>query len=256
MSDDDTNEERAVEYTDAEKRAIRFGSALARIGQSDELRKLGHQASRRGQQRAVALLVGLASDRSYSMGYIYASRLRDILRTLNIYNQANFTQDMRKDSTDPVRGRGEDGLWREDTYHGGRGSGRGLAGHWVLTEKGKKLAECYALIVDRGVEATQRSVTRSFIIKAKAISCPFCREKVTPEDRAVCSGKCGSEAHATCLAEFGRACGSCNHGGRNIEGRPDCASCGGTGRDNETTCALARTTVRCAGHYKVASVEA
>lgn len=241
-----------AEYTEDERKAIRWGSALARVGQSD-LAKLGHQSSRRGRQRAVALIFGHASMVGRGRGYIYVDKLRRILRDLGVYDQANFTQDMKKDSTDPVRGRGLDGLWEEHTYNGGRGSGRGVSGYWVLTEKGCKLAADYAAILDRGAAQVQASVKRSFVIKAKAISCPFCREKVTEDDRAICSSACGSEAHASCLTEFGRPCPYCNDNGDETEPN-DCAHCGGTRTERKVTCALSRTTVQCRGSYKRAPI--
>lgn len=239
------------ELTTREREAIRWSTALGRVADSD-LRALGHQKSRRAQQRAVALLLGHAND-----GTIRVWALRDMLETLNIYNEANFAQDMKKDST---VGRGEaEGLWTVHTY---RGSRRGLSGSWSLTTRGAALAADYARLVETVSEAAaehrvdsryrvKKSVAETFVIKPKAARCAFCREDITEEDKAVCS--CGSAVHATCLDEFAKeSCGTCRGRGTQWSGGP-CAECNGTGQSTVTklSCVLRRTTARCSGEYRI-----
>jgi hypothetical protein len=211
--------EHSEEPTSAERESLRWAEALSKVSAS-ALRALGHQDSRRGKQRAVALLLGHSNG-----GRIRAYSLRWSLSEQGIFNSANFAQDMTKDSNEPApRGRGAEGLWSCHTYR----SGRGLGGEWRLTERGSALAAEYVRLVDSAVERrievrkeVKETVKRTFVIRAKAARCAYCLETVTAEDRAVC--QCGSEVHALCLDEFGS------------DGR----------------CALRQTTARCGGRYKV-----
>lgn len=206
-------------FTTEEREAVRWAHALGRVNES-ALRALGHQNSRRAKQRAVALLLGHANS-----GEIRVWSLRRLLLDLAIYNEPNFAQDMKKDS---VEGRGADeGLWTIHTYRG-----RGLEGRWRLTKRGEELAAEYARLVDTAAEREVEkriddrkrvalSVSQTFTIRPKAARCPFCRENITDDDKAVCD--CGSAVHATCLDEF----------------------------EASDRCVLYQTTARCRGHYKV-----
>jgi hypothetical protein len=239
------------EFTEKEREAIKWSNALSRVSES-ALRNLGHQSSLRAKQRACALLLGHAS----GTGIVPLWALRELLMNLGIYNEANFTLNMTKDSTQrrdavgTTAGRGEDGLWTVHTYRSGR---RGLGGEWRLTASGTKLAAEYtALVTDAAEsEATSRldsrkrvkeSVARTFLIRPKAPRCAFCREDITAEDCARCG--CGGEVHASCLDEFNSSeCWSCPGIG--------CTRCSGTKRIVKLSCVLARTTARCRGTYTI-----
>lgn len=244
------------EYTHEEQAVIRRASALSRVAYSD-LRGLGHKNSRRGKQRAIALIIGATR----SDGRIDVDALQAALLRYDIVNEANYAQDMTKDSTDEVRGRGAEGLWTIHTHVGGW-RGRGLHGHWQLTELGAKLAADYVRLVDRAAGEVQAVVSRTISIRPKPPACAYCREDVGADDRAEC--RCGSVLHATCLEECHRYPCSCCYGkgvrsvwvrsedgtGGDYHDEP-CASCEGVGGHPATTCVLSNTTVGCGGRYRI-----
>lgn len=218
-----------------EAEALRWCVALEHV-KLEELRKLGHENSRRAKQRAAALLLGHACD-----GRVDVAILRHILRKLEALNGANFLQDMTKDSDDLERGRGLDGLWSVHTYR----EGREFGGCWRLTIKGRELATRYAGLVkgfvERSAEKVKESVGRSFVIRPKAAHCPFCRDPITDNDKATC-GDCGSAVHATCLCEIGVRIGSKWENGRYVAD----VNCGAG-----APCVLHQTASHCGGHYKI-----
>ena len=244
-----------VGFTEAELEVLTGRlSKLAEIDRS-VLAKLGHRNSVRGKRRALAFLIGHESG-----GRIRVYKLRLACTREGIYStrshRANFTQDMRKDTAR--------GLWTEHTYR----SGRQLCGYWSLTEKGAELARRYAALVSatpgeqrtRLIE-THKVVARSIVIRPKAASCPFCREAITDDDKAVCSGYaatrerynavtgyyqtvdlsgcgCGNQIHASCLIEFHRP-------------RPSYGMARAYSNNHDDACVIANTTAYCQGRYKI-----
>ena len=171
--------------------ATYYASSINRVDGS-ALRALGHRDSVRGKQRALALIVGHLND-----GCIDAPQFRSLCIKLGCHNKANFTVNMKKDSTLNA----ERALWTVHTYRGGRGSGRGINGHWCLTQKGAALAAEYIALIDAAIAFINKTVTNTIKIVARAQNCPYCWEPVEDTDRADCSS-CPSKAHATCVEEF------------------------------------------------------
>jgi len=229
MADETQNDareaQREADYFALVSQVSKYLNAISNVDKTD-LRKLGHRDSRRGKQRALALFLG-----HHDGGRVSVPVLRRLLTEHNIYNQANFAQDMTKDSDRyPTRA-----LWSGHTYR----YSRELSGYWHLTEKGAELARRYVEAVAGGdpvVRAREvlEQVKGSIVIREKVARCPFCREEVVDTDLAVCSSRdrrygstahgCGSKVHALCLDEF-------------VGGRDECV--------------LSRTTAQCAGRYKV-----
>jgi hypothetical protein len=224
-------EEELDRLTQADRNAVqRANTAVDRLALLPaRIRKsLGHKTSKRGKRRALALLLGHQDGE----GRIRVNRFRTACRREGLLETrgdiANFTQDMRKDSTLNA----DRALWTIQTY---RGYHRELSGYWLLTEKGARLAAEFGALVDtaqaeadavedkrfNAAKATYRKqfegkrarlvkmgklVSNSIKITKKSITCPYCREEMTPEavatDYAECSKKCGTQAHASCVMEI------------------------------------------------------